>query len=718
MHLMIELYLNRVPIPLGSAEMTMFLKFASTLHGMKVYRTEWATYAEDLRLAGSIDLVAENEHGKLVIFDWKRTKELHSKYTNPWGHMLHGLRHLPDSAGWHYRLQLNMYRYLLENYYNRRVADMYVVCLHPDNDGSAYVDTVPFLSLETAVLVDWQRRKVADEAGLGRHAQAPFSNVCLVNALKCLGYPVSADRSGPLLALYDGNRLLGSLGRSMRPCNLSDRVQGHFVIWQNHHFSGLRVNGRATHMDGSTVVEYDSVTSFQRALLTKSREWLAFEVVRESPAYDAHSDVYGGAGGLDDSQAGEIDEELSHFHEGEREEIPVDMDSIGGAQLSCEDHLLAQVPPDARHRSSGSASASSAVPSRPQPPSDLSRASSSTAPRAPVLGCAEEGVLTHVVKREQLDGGAFDMESAFSGVVDCEQDQVVSIENDSTSISKCRQRRLQKGAATTKQDFAKMWSKQKAAAAGSLADVVPCPDDTPRKIILRKEALSAYIRGRFPEWCSTRVRLASAALALYKLRLVDMFMREHVLLLWIIEGDEYLRVHNGVCYMYDEAGAFQAYKGVPPESTFERVKEFLLHLEGLFRTLPRNTPRNDDDVLNAIQATMVQYASLDEYLRRCNDAALFCLGSKKKRSEADREGDDVDADLSVPWHVWTAQGISKIGGQIQQELLHERLISYTVEWCEKPTVAVPGVAYTDCSVRYVDSEGPPYVRFVARSNNA
>ena len=33
-------------------------------------------------------------------------------------------------------------------------------------------------------------------------------------------------------------------------------------------------------------------------------------------------------------------------------------------------------------------------------------------------------------------------------------------------------------------------------------------------------------------------------------------------------------------------GAFQVYRGIPPESTFYRVKQYLLRLEGVFRLLP------------------------------------------------------------------------------------------------------------------------------------
>ena len=35
-------------------------------------------------------------------------------------------------------------------------------------------------------------------------------------------------------------------------------------------------------------------------------------------------------------------------------------------------------------------------------------------------------------------------------------------------------------------------------------------------------------------------------------RLVDLYMREHITLLWVIEGEKFLRVHGGVVYFYHE----------------------------------------------------------------------------------------------------------------------------------------------------------------------
>ena len=58
------------------------------------------------------------------------------------------------------------------------------------------------------------------------------------------------------------------------------------------------------------------------------------------------------------------------------------------------------------------------------------------------------------------------------------------------------------------------------------------------------------------------------------------------LLLWVIEGRDYMRAHAGTCYLYDDDGAFVPYKGVPPEATFARVRDYLLQLEGIFRTFP------------------------------------------------------------------------------------------------------------------------------------
>ena len=41
--------------------------------------------------------------------------------------------HIPDSNYWHYALQLNIYKYILNKNYNMLITSLYIIVLHPDN---------------------------------------------------------------------------------------------------------------------------------------------------------------------------------------------------------------------------------------------------------------------------------------------------------------------------------------------------------------------------------------------------------------------------------------------------------------------------------------------------------------------------------------------------------------------------------------------------------
>ena len=62
------------------------------------------------------------------------------------------LDHLPDAQGIKYRLQLNVYRFILEKYYGFVVSSMLVVCLHPDLE-VPFVDEVPHMPTETCEIM-------------------------------------------------------------------------------------------------------------------------------------------------------------------------------------------------------------------------------------------------------------------------------------------------------------------------------------------------------------------------------------------------------------------------------------------------------------------------------------------------------------------------------------------------------------------------------------
>ena len=94
------------------------------------FRTEWRVFDRSLRIAGTIDLICKN--GDCYdIYDWKRSAKLHENKV--YGYGLWELSHLEDLPINHYKLQQNLYRYILEHQYGLKVRSMNLVVLHPDN---------------------------------------------------------------------------------------------------------------------------------------------------------------------------------------------------------------------------------------------------------------------------------------------------------------------------------------------------------------------------------------------------------------------------------------------------------------------------------------------------------------------------------------------------------------------------------------------------------
>ena len=119
-------------------EWQFFIKFIMAFPHLKPYRTEWTIYNEEVKLAGSIDMVYENPDGTLMIYDWKRSKEITK--SNGFGKyaLTPCIEHLPDTNYWHYSLQLNTYKAILEAKYDKKITDLYLVRLHPNNTRKSF----------------------------------------------------------------------------------------------------------------------------------------------------------------------------------------------------------------------------------------------------------------------------------------------------------------------------------------------------------------------------------------------------------------------------------------------------------------------------------------------------------------------------------------------------------------------------------------------------
>ena len=145
-----------------SLEYSYFLKFAEDYKHLKPYRTEWMIWDSDVKIAGSVDMVFQDDAGgdpnSIVIYDWKRSKEITKTSNFNKFATTECINHLPDTNFWHYSLQLNVYKYILEKNYGKKVKGLYLVCLHPSNKNGSYI-RIPCADLQKEVRDLFELRK-------------------------------------------------------------------------------------------------------------------------------------------------------------------------------------------------------------------------------------------------------------------------------------------------------------------------------------------------------------------------------------------------------------------------------------------------------------------------------------------------------------------------------------------------------------------------------
>ena len=148
MHFDIECFYNKIPVNNTSIEFLYFKNFEKDHPNLKPYRTEWMIYDKDIRMAGSIDIIWKNEDGTYTLGDWKRCSKILK--TNNWAHAkTMCIQHIEDCNFWHYSLQLWAYKTILEKNYQIEIKNMFLICLHPNNENNSYIKyEIPDLSKE------------------------------------------------------------------------------------------------------------------------------------------------------------------------------------------------------------------------------------------------------------------------------------------------------------------------------------------------------------------------------------------------------------------------------------------------------------------------------------------------------------------------------------------------------------------------------------------
>ena len=95
--------------------------------------TEAIIYSEELRLAGTIDLLVHNKsNDTFSIIDWKTNKKIdQNSYQRKMGRK-HPTSSLMDCNFTHYTLQMSLYKYILEEYYDFKVTNTKLIHLTED----------------------------------------------------------------------------------------------------------------------------------------------------------------------------------------------------------------------------------------------------------------------------------------------------------------------------------------------------------------------------------------------------------------------------------------------------------------------------------------------------------------------------------------------------------------------------------------------------------
>ncbi len=194
-HAYIEHFYNDTPLPPGldagvlGEEYRQFHRFHEEhVKGkLKRFRTELRAFDAEFELAGSVDMLykragAEEGDMRLVMYDWKRSKEIHEKAFKRDDVGREPAHTLPNCKKSHFLLQPNVYKFLIERGTDYRIDEMYVACFHPNHKDYLLIP-VPNLQETVGAMCELRRRAlvkrdaIALEKGLSELAATPLGEV-------------------------------------------------------------------------------------------------------------------------------------------------------------------------------------------------------------------------------------------------------------------------------------------------------------------------------------------------------------------------------------------------------------------------------------------------------------------------------------------------------------------------------------------------------------
>jgi ATP-dependent exoDNAse (exonuclease V) beta subunit len=111
-HKEIQEYIQKGIIPKEEKALSA-VKFFEIPKNKSILSSEVIVYSDKYKLAGTIDVLEEKEEGVYNIIDWKTNEEIRLEgYKGKTGKNI--CKDIQDSNYWHYALQLNLYKFILE----------------------------------------------------------------------------------------------------------------------------------------------------------------------------------------------------------------------------------------------------------------------------------------------------------------------------------------------------------------------------------------------------------------------------------------------------------------------------------------------------------------------------------------------------------------------------------------------------------------------------
>lgn len=178
MHAYIECYYNAqssaeataIACEYATTEFDYFLRFHEQVANDWIpWRTELRVFDRELKLPGSVDMLylsprSTPQQPLLIMYDWKRSKNILS--TRSYGRGYAALSHIPNCKIWHYKLQLNVYKALIERNTPYRIESMALGVFHPLQQDYLSIDVEPMPN-EIEQMFEARRQFLSQSANKG-----------------------------------------------------------------------------------------------------------------------------------------------------------------------------------------------------------------------------------------------------------------------------------------------------------------------------------------------------------------------------------------------------------------------------------------------------------------------------------------------------------------------------------------------------------------------